>query len=224
MYSLVHNSQLILGPIQYNYRLINGEIEDLELNYKVSPRDYENVPITIDVATKTYLIPAVQFIPEYDSRFQSVGNSVWSIIEENDIPIRVEFNYSVGDKTLEQIKVEYKSLVAPIRWEKENKILTLTINNTEVQVSTSREERSQLVNKKISCPDLQTGTHNYKFLNNVWMEIGCTEIDYILEQIDHEVQEAFDWELAKYIEIDACTTKEDVYNVVLREPPIPPVP
>lgn len=224
MYALIHDSQLILGPIQWNYRLINGEIEDLEFDHRVSPRDYDNVPITIDVATKTYVIPAVEIIPEYDPRFQSVGNSVWSIVEENDIPIRVEFDYSINDKTLEQVKEEYKAQVAPIRWEKENQILTLTVNNTEVEVSTSREERSQLVNKKISCPDLQTVTHSYKFHNGVWLEIGCTEIDYILEQIDHEVQEAFDWEISKYNEIDACTTKEDVYNVILREPITPPVP
>ena len=222
MYALVHNYQLILGPIKYNYRLINGEIEELELDYRVSPRDYDNVPITIDVETKTYLIPAIENIPEYDPRFQFVGNFEWTIIEENDIPVRVEFSYSVSDKTLEQVKEEYKSLVSPIRWEKENKILTLTVNNTEVEVSTSREERSQFINKKISCPVLQTETHNYKFHNGVWVSIGCTDIEYILEQIDHEVQEAFDWEIVKYVEIDACITKEDVYNVILREPPQQP--
>jgi hypothetical protein len=222
MYALIHNSQLILGPIKYNYRLINGEIEELEIDYKVSPRDYDNVPITIDVETKTYLIPAVKIIPDHDPRFQSVGNCEWTIVEENDIPIRVEFSHSIDDKTLEQIKEEYKAQVAPIRWEKENKIIPLTINNTEVEVSTDRDERSQLANKKISCPVLQTETHNYKFHNGVWVGIGCTDIEYILEQIHHEVQEAFDWEIAKYIEIDACITKEDVYNVILREPPQQP--
>ena len=53
MYALVHNSQLILGPIQYNYRLINGEIEDLEFDYRVSPRDYDNVPIAIQAINAT---------------------------------------------------------------------------------------------------------------------------------------------------------------------------
>lgn len=222
MYALIHDSQLILGPIRYNYRLINAELEELEIDKRVSPRSYEQVPIMFDELTS--LVPVTQIIPEYDSRFQSLGSFEWVIINENNYPERVEMSYTIGDKTLEQVKEEYKSLVAPIRWEKENKILTLTINNTEVQVSTSREERSQLVNKKISCPDLQTVTHSYKFHNGIWLEIGCTEIDYILEQIDHEVQEAFDWEISKYNEIDACITKEDVYNVILREPPTPPIP
>jgi hypothetical protein len=215
MYALIHDSQLLLGPIQYNYRLINSDLEDLEIEKRVSPRDYQNVPITLDANTSTYLLPAVQNVPEYDSRFQGVGNFEWEIIKENGIPVRVEFNYVIGDKTLEQIKEEYKSLVKPIRQQKENKILTLTINNTEIEVSTDREERAQFVTKLVSCSNVENATHDYKFRNGAWSVIGCTEIQYILEQIDHEVQEAFDWEHTKLQEIDACTTGEEVYQVSL---------
>lgn len=215
MYALIHDSQLVLGPIQYNYRLINSDLEDLEIEKRVSPRDYQNVPITLDENTSTYLLPAVQIVPEYDSRFQGTGNFEWQIITENGYPERVEMTYTINDKTLEQIKSEYKALVAPIRWAKENKILTLTINNTEVQVSTDREERAQFVTKLVSCSNLENATHDYKFRNGVWVVIGCTEIQYILEQIDHEVQEAFDWEHTKLQEIDACVTGEEVYQVSL---------
>ena len=56
MYALIHNSQLILGPIQYNYRMINGELEELEIEGRVTPRDYENIPIQFDEVT--FLIPS----------------------------------------------------------------------------------------------------------------------------------------------------------------------
>lgn len=220
MYSLIHNYQLILGPIKWNYRLINGELEDLEVDGKVSPRDYENVPITFDEVT--YLIPAVEIISApYDPRFQSLGNFTWEIIEENGVPLRVEYTYPVLDKTLDQIKAEYKALVAPIRWEKENQIITVTINNTEVEVSTSRDERDQFVSKLVSCESVTEATHNYKFRNDVWVVIGCAEIHTILEEIDVVVQAAFDWEYSKYQEIDACTTGEEVYAVILRDPVTP---
>ena len=218
MYALIYNSQLILGPIKYNYRLINGEIEELEIDYQVSPRDYENVPITIDAATKTYLIPAVEIIPEYDPRFQSVNNSEWTIVEENDIPIRVEFNYSISDKTLEQVKEEYKAQVAPERWNKENTTVTVTLYDREITVSTSRENRLAIVSKVVS----DGGVHNYKFNDGEWVEILKDDLVTILNAIDNVVQAAFDWEYAKLAEIDACTTKEDVYNVILREPPQQP--
>lgn len=220
MFALIHDTQLLLGPIQWNYRLINSDLEDLELTKRVSPRDYENVPIQCDEVT--YVLPAVQNIPEHDPRFQSVGNFDWTIVrDENNIPINVQFDYSIGDKTLDQIKGEYKSQVAPIRWEKENQIITLTINNTEVEVSTSREERDQFVSKLVSCESVTEATHNYKFRNDVWVVIGCAEIHTILEEIDVIVQAAFDWEYSKLQEIDACTTGEEVYAVVLRDPPPP---
>lgn len=214
MYSLIHDSQLILGPVGYNYRMINSELEDLEIEYRVSPRDYENVPIHID--QKTHYIPAVQIIPQYDPRFQNVGNFEWEIIKENDIPVRVEFTYPIIDKTLDQIKYEYKQQVAPIRREKENTIIEVTINEDTVPVSTTRESRLSYVSKLVASP----GPHKFKFGEDMWLEITTTELEYIISQIDLKVQEAFDWEYAKLQEIDACTTGEEVYNVILREPQV----
>ena len=212
MYALIHNSQLILGPIQWNYRLINGELEDLEVDARVSPRDYENVPFTFD--ENTYLIPAVQNIPEYDERFQSVGNFDWEIIQENDVPVRVEMTYPISNKTLDQIKQEYKSQLPDIRRQKETQIIDVTLGETTVQVSTSREERVSFVSKLVSSP----GPHNFKFENDVWLQITTTELEYVISQIDAKVQEAFDWEYSKVQEIDACETGEDVYNVIIIEP------
>lgn len=216
MYALIHDSQLILGPIQWNYRLINSELEDLEIDYKVSPRSYENVPIAADVDTKTYVLPAVLSIPDYDARFQGVGNFDWVIVEENNIPVRVEFSYSINDKTLDVIKAEYKSQVAPIRREKENTQISLTINNTEITVSTSREQRISLISKLSSSP----GPYLFKFNDELWLEVTSTDLQTIINQIDIMVQEAFDWEYQKIQEIDACTTGEEVYNVVLNESPV----
>ena len=214
MYALIHNSQLILGPMGYNYRLINSELEDLEIDYKVSPRDYENVPIAIDVATKTYLFPATIIIPDHDSRFQSVGSFQWNIIEENDVPVGVEFIYPISDKTLDQIKADYKTQLSPIRRGKENTIIEIDLNGTLITISTSREERLSLASKLSASP----GPHNFKFNNDVWMQITSTELEYIISQIDVKVQEAFDWEYSKVQEIDACSTGEEVYSVVLVEP------
>ena len=215
MYALIHNSQLILGPIQYNYRMINGELEELEIDARVTPRDYENIPIRFD--DFTFLVPVVQTIPEHDTRFQSVGNFTWEIIQENDIPVRVEMTYPISNKTLEQIKEEYKKQLPDIRRQKETQIIDVTINDTIVQVSTAREERVSFVSKLVSSP----GPHNFKFENNVWLQITTTELEYVISQIDAKVQEAFDWEYTKVQEIDACETGEDVYNVVLIEEVIP---
>ena len=122
--------------------------------------------------------------------------------------------YPISNKTLEQIKEEYKTRLPDIRRQKETQIIDVTINDTIVQVSTSREERVSFVSKLVSSP----GPHNFKFENNVWLQITTTELEYVISQIDAKVQEAFDWEYTKVQEIDACETGEDVYNVVIVEP------
>lgn len=212
MYALIYDSQLILGPIGYNYRLINAELEELEIEQRVTPRDFENVPLKI--TNNTYLLPISKIIPEYDSRFQGVGNFEWEIIKENDIPVRVEMTYTINDKSLEQIKDEYKREVILIRKAKENIIIDVDLNGTIIPISTSREERLNYVSKLMASP----GPHNFKFTNGVWLQITTTELEYIISQIDLKVQEAFDWEYTKLQEIDDCTTGEEVYNVILVEP------
>ena len=212
MYALIHDSQLILGPIGYNYRLINAELEELEVEKRVAPRDFQNIPIKLD--ENTYLLLVSQIIPPHDPRFQSLGSFKWEIIEENNIPVRVEMTYPVEDKTLEQIKTEYKSQVAPIRKEKENTLIDVQIGNTTISVSTSRDERLLYVSKLIA----SQGSYNFKFNNNIWLQITSSELEYIIRQIDLKVQEAFDWELSKLQEIDACMTGKEVYEITLREP------
>jgi len=211
MYALIHDNQLILGPIKYNYRLINSELENLEVEAKVFARSYNDVPIHFD--DKTSLVPAIQIIGPCDSRYQSIGNFTWEIIRENEVPTKVEMTYEVNDKSLDQIKSEHKSIVPQIRWEKENTIIEVTLGDNTVKVSTNRENRLAYITKLIS----SEGPYNFKFDNNNWVEVTSTELQYIISQIDAKVQEAFDWELTKLQEIDACSTGEEVYNVVLRE-------
>lgn len=211
MYALIHDSQLILGPIGYNCRLINSDLEELEIENRISPTDYYNIPLQID--DKTHLVEVIQIIPDYDLRFESVGNFEWEIIKENDIPVRVEMRYSIQKKSLELIKEEYKKQLAPIRKTKENTYINIDIKGTTVSVLTSREERLSFVSKLLSSTDI----HNFKFPNEIWLEITSEDIQYIISQIDLTVQEAFDWEHQKLQEIDACTTGEEVYNVILIE-------
>jgi len=207
MYAFIHDSQLILGPIGFNYKMFNSELEELGMYQRVLPKDYDKVPIYFD--EKTCLIPAIQNIPDYNERFQREGNFEWNIIKENDIPIRVEMNYSIHDKTLDEIKHEYKEKLLPIRKLKENSSIDIELNGKIINVSTDINERLSLVSKLISSP----GPHNFKFNNGIWMNISTTELEYIISQIDAKVQEAFDWEYSKVQEIDLCNTGEEVYNI-----------
>jgi len=211
--ALIHNNSLELGPFGENVHYINQELEELEVEERVSPQSFSNLPIHFSDGL-THLVPTERVIPENDSKYHNVGNFTWEIIKENEIPVKVVFTHPIINKTLEEVKELRKQEIAPERRNKENTTITLTINDTEVEVSTSREERLMLASKLSASP----GPHNFKF-QNTWLEITTEELQYILSQIDIKVQEAFDWELAKIHEIDACVTIDEVYDVVIVEQP-----
>lgn len=211
--ALIHNDSLELGPFGMNVRYINQELEELEVEERVSPQSFSQLPIHFSDGF-THLLQAERVIPENDQKYQNIGNFTWEIITEDDVPVKVVFTYEVAGKTLEEVKELRKQEVAPERRQKENTITALIVNGTTVEVSTSREERLMLASKLSASP----GPHNFKF-QNTWLEITTEELQYIISEVDKVVQTAYDWELAKLQEIDACETIDEVYEVEI----VPPV-
>lgn len=213
--ALINNNSLILGPMGFNVRYINSELEDLEVEERITPQSYTDLPIHFSDGD-THLVLIEKNIPQHNSRYHNIGNFTWEIIKENDIPTKVVLTYPIADKTLDEVKEIRKQEVAPVRREKENTVITVNLDGTSVEVSTSREERLLLASKITAAP----GPHNFKF-RNTWAQVTTEQLQTIVSEIDVKVQEAFDWELAKLQEIDACETIDDVYAVVIRENPNP---
>jgi len=214
--ALIHNNSLELGPMGFNVKYINADLEDLEVEERITPQSFSKLPIHFSDGL-THLLPIEKVVPENDSKYHNVGNFTWEIIEEDGVPTKVLLTYPITDKTLEEVKELRKQEVSPYRREKENTTISVNLNGTSVEVSTSREERLLLASKLSAAP----GPHNFKF-KNTWLEITTEELQTIVTEIDVKVQEAFDWELSKLQEIDACETIDDVYDVVIREQPETP--
>jgi hypothetical protein len=214
--ALIHNNSLELGPMGFNVRMINSELEDLEVEERITPSSYTDLPIHFSDGL-THLLPLEKEVPSHDPKYHNIGNFTWEIIKEDDVPVKVLLTYPIVDKTLEEVKELRKQEVSPYRREKENTTISVNLNGTSVEVSTSREERLLLASKLSAAP----GPHNFKF-SNTWLEITTEQLQTIVSEIDVKVQEAFDWELSKLQEIDACNTIDDVYAVVIREQPETP--
>ena len=214
MYALINGQELFLGPIGFNVRMINSELEELELpeRFRVSSSDYQNIPLSITNEVK--ILPARNQQPEFDPKYEYLYGPVHEIKEDE-----VVFNYWKADRTLEDIKAVYKLRVKPERQLRENTSINVTVNSTEVEVSTDRENRLALTSKVVS----GDGPFNFKFANGVWVEVSKVDLQTIISAIDAKVQEAYDWELAKLQEIDACETKEAVYEVEITPPVVNPV-
>ena len=211
--ALINNNSLILGPMGFNVRYIKSDLEDLEVEERISPQSYTDLPIHFS-DNETHLVLIEKVVPENDTKYHNIGNFTWEIIKENEVPVKVLLTYPIINKTLEEVKELRKQEVSPYRREKENTTISVNLNGTSVEVSTSREERLLLASKLSAAP----GPHNFKF-KNTWLEITTEQLQTIVSEIDVKVQEAFDWELSKLQEIDACETIESVYDVVIREQP-----
>jgi hypothetical protein len=209
--ALVHDNSLILGPMGLNVRMINGELEDLELEDRISPQSFKDLPIHFSDGL-THLVSIEKDIPSYDSRYHNIGDFSWEIVRENDIPVKVKFTYPISEKTLEEVKLLRKTEIQPIRKQRESASIKINVNGSEIETSTSREERLLLTSKLSSSFE----TCNYKF-KNTWLEVTSQDIQHIITEIDKFVQGVYDWELAKIREIDACESIDDVYNVILQE-------
>ena len=196
MYALVNGSFILLGPIGFNYRLINSTIkDDLNLDYKVGPLDYMNVPINFNDQLK--ILPVINSIPTYDRKTEYPNMIRWEVGED-----RLTYFYEILPIPLEKLKQKYKEKITSDRWHKENGgNITVTINDIEITVSTKRENRSQLASK-ISAMSADV-RRRFKF-QNTWIELNSTEMQTIIDEIDDYVQEQFDWEYTKHNEIDAC--------------------
>jgi hypothetical protein len=214
MYALVNGQELLLGPIGFNVRMINSELEDLELpeRYRVSTSDYQNVPLSITNEVK--ILPARDQAPSFDPKYEYLYGPVHEIKEDE-----VVFNYWKADRTLEEIKAQYKLQIKPERQRRENTKITLTVNNTEVTVSTDKENRLALTSKIVS----GEGPFNFKFGGGVWVEVTKEDLQTIISAIDAKVQESYDWEFTKLQEIDACETAKDVYEVEITPPVTNPI-
>ena len=102
-----------------------------------------------------------------------------------------------------------------MRWVKEGKGVTLTIQNTEVWCDTSRGNRDIFLQKYTIMPD--NTTINWKFPNDIWLELTKSELGYIVSEGSTYIQSCFDWEASKAAIIDACTTLAELDALVFED-------
>ena len=69
--ALIHNNSLILGPMGFNVRMINSELEELEVEEIVTPQSHTNLPIHFS-DNLTHLLPLERNTPAYDPKYYNL--------------------------------------------------------------------------------------------------------------------------------------------------------
>jgi hypothetical protein len=207
-YVLVHNGFVINGPRAWNYRSFESSLEEeCEISYKLPMSKSDEEIITIDENTKIYAAELVY--PNYNPKIEYPHGPFWDFSSGKAIG-----TFQVLETPIDSIKNTLKAQVADIRWRKETSGKKITIQGTEVFISTSRDQRINYSQKYLLMAE--SDTVQWKF-NEGWLTLSKTELGQIVSAIDSHVESAFTWEGNKNTQIDACTTAAELDALNLEE-------
>lgn len=212
-----HNTQnfVILGPIEWKPRYISDILSDeLDQDIVVTKADEANVPY--DVVPGVTIRKCTSVYEEINPKIHRHEGPFW-VYDDANTEFQAVATWEKRDIPIEYVKHELKNIVADLRWIKEAKGVTLTIQGTEVWCDTARVNRDIFLQKYTIMPD--NTTINWKFQNNVWLELTKAELGTIVIEGSTYIQSCFNWEVAQSAIIDNCTTLEELDALVFVDPP-----
>ena len=207
-----HNNDanfVILGPIEWKPRYISDILSDeLEEDIVVTQADAFRVPFEPAPGVKIRKC-TTSYEDGINGKIEMLAGPFWTYDDENT-EIQAVASWIKKDKPIDLVKSELKSLVAEERWKKEAKGVTLTIQETEVWCDTSRGNRDIFLQKYVMMGD--NDTIRWKF-PSCWLDLSKPELGYIVSEGSKYIQECFNWESDKNIEIDSCSTLQELDDV-----------
>lgn len=207
MYVLAHKGRVQVGPMGWNRALFDGSLERLNIRVTLPKLPPETLPLEIDADTKIY--QAVEDIPEFNAKTHYKEGPYWVF---SDVATAT---YLVKEQPIESVKYVLKQEAAAERYEKEISGAKLTLSGKEYTVDTARGTRDVFVQKFLLMGDSDTVT--WKFPEG-WKVLSKAELGQVVQAGSAHVEGAFQWEVNKAQEIDACTTLEALSAVVIKDP------
>lgn len=212
-----HNTQnfVILGPIEWKPKYISDILSDeLDEDIVVTRDDEARVPF--DVVPGVTIRKCISVYEELNPKIHRHEGPFW-VYNDANTEIQAVATWEQRDKSLGEVKSNLKNDVSNIRWTKEAKGVTLTIQGIEVWCDTARVNRDIFLQKYTIMPD--NTTINWKFQSNVWLELTKAELGTIVSEGSMYIQSCFDWEAEQSTIIDNCTTLAELDALVFIEPP-----
>ena len=152
------------------------------------------------------ILPCREIYPSHNPKIQWLSGPNFQI--DDNIVIA---NYETKPLDLDVAKGNLIDKLPSARYAKEIKSINITLNDLVLTINTDRETRAIYANKLIGMGE---NNINWKFSEG-WMTLNKADLEYIIQQIDFSVQEAFDWELSKLNEIKVCKTLEELDKIVI---------
>lgn len=206
MFVIVNNNNVILGPMRWNkFRFENVIQEECEFSCDLPARNDDNKVITVSESIKIMPILGTD-TPEYNPKIQFLQGPFWTYTGTHAV-----YSYVPEYMNIDSVKEMLKEQVTSERWNKENAGVEVSINEQAYNFKSDRETRTILSNS------VNLDSINWKFDRDTWLTMSGAQTQQVLESVLAHVQEAFNWELAKINEINACTSLEQLDAVVIKE-------
>lgn len=208
MFVLVKDNRVLVGPIVWNKVMFSNKLNSLGINVNLPSREPTDFPYVIDTSTS---IRKCEFETiALNEKIQMKYGPFYDFT--NDV---VNVSYKIKEKPIEQIKSELKIQINKNRKEKEQSGFLYTVKDSEVLLETDKEARGIYgyhLHALLHMPD--DTIISWKF-NDIWIDLTKLELQSLSTLIHNYVQDLFQREHLKSVEIDACTTHEELDNLNL---------
>lgn len=191
---------VILGPIEWKPRYISDVLSDeLDQDVVITREDEARVPFEVIPGVKVRKCTIVY--QDINPKIHRHEGPFWTY-EDANIDIQATALWEQRDQDINIVKSNLKAKVADLRWKRELKGVTLTIQGTDVWCDTSRGNRDIFLQKYTLMGE--NDTINWKFPGDIWLNLTKTELGYIVSEGAAYIQTCFDWEASQSAIIDAC--------------------
>jgi hypothetical protein len=207
MYVLVNNGQLLLGPMNWNFRMFESALrDDLEITQQLPPTKTD--ASVIDIGNGITIRPVEMLAdPAYNPKIQGLHGPFFDYSD----PTKAVGHYEVMDYSIEAIQNFLISQVADLRYKQEVSGAKVILQGQEVLLTTARGERDIFLQAML----LGSNGASWKFPKGIYLTLSNDELKTIVQEIMVQVQDAFTWEHTKTTEILSKTTAADLDAVVL---------
>lgn len=203
-YIILHNEEVVYGPVTWFSEAVNNKLKELQVNYNfpldiiarrqgLVPLDQ---PIVLDEHTSVYRAELLNE-QEHENMFTRNGEIIWDFTSGVAVG-----TFVAADRDLAEIK---RSLLQIIEQNRNNKELTgleVQIRDRELKIATGPLSRLNLLEKFNLMNENDTCV--WKFMENKWSVVNKEEVLYMYDAIMDFVRNLTQWEYDKTMEINSA--------------------
>lgn len=205
-YYLVENKQQIhLGPIEWRQRFIQSELDDLGVDYTVSPT--ESGYVNINGVFEIFPVGA-SIVPGFDPVYEELVGPTITYADN-----QAHETYTKRNRDVQSVKSTLYGVIAAERYGYEIKGVEYTLSGVTVTLPTDREGKKQFTDILSTIGDTSI---SYKFRGNFYT-LSKSDVEAIISAINTYVQSQYDWEHAVHTQIQNATTLDELKAINVRK-------